>query len=291
MSSTPIDTKKLAIFYGWPSTVNGSTDVATAVSHYQNYDMVIFGQGLEDPSHGDHVNTQNIINDAGMANTDVYGYVDSTINFINIFLAIDRWVAMGVAGIFFDRFGYDFNVNRTKQNCLVEYARHKGVHAFVNAWDPDDVFGSAVHATMNPLGIAPSIDGNDWYLAESYQIINGAYQSETDWRTKSDKMLAYRTTFGTCLAAVTTYDNSAFDQVKADYSYFSALLDELDAWGWGEENFSASSSQLPFRTRKLHHGTKYTGPMVQNGSVYERTTNVGIHIDANANTVDTLLDC
>lgn len=288
--STPIDTKKLAIFYGWPSTVNGASDIPTAVSHYQNYDMVVFGQGLEDPSHGDHANTQSIISDPGMANTAVYGYVDATLSFLSIFTAVDRWVNMGVAGIFYDRFGYDFNVSRVKQICLVELARYKGVHSFVNAWDPDDVFASTVHATMNPLGLPPSIDGNDWYLAESYQIINAAYQSETDWRTKSDKMLAHRTAFGTKLAAVTTYDSSAFDQVKADYAYFSALLDGLNAWGWGEEFFSAGNSQLPFRNRKEYHGTKYLGGIVQNGSIYERDTNVGVHVDATNHTVDILLD-
>lgn len=287
---TTIDSKKLAIFYAWPSTINGAPDIPTAVSHYQNYDMVVFGAGIEDPSHPDHTNTQTIINDPGMTSVAVYGYIDATIGYGSIFLAVDRWISMGVAGIFFDQFGYDFNVSRDRQNCLVEYVRFKGKHSFVNAWDPDDVFSSAVDANNNPQGIAASIDGNDWYLAESYQIINGAYQSETDWRTKSDKMISYRSTFGTYMAAITTYDNSAFDQNKADYSYYSAILDDLDSWGWGEEFFSAGNSQLPFRTRKIYYGTKYTGSITQNGSIYERDTNVGIHVDTTAHTVTHLLD-
>lgn len=282
--------KKLAIFYGWPSVVNGSPDVPTAVSHYQNYDQVVFGQGIEDPAHGDHVNTQNIINDPGMVNTKVYGYVDSTISFTNIYTAVDRWIAMGVAGIFFDRFGYDFNVSREKQNAIVEYVRFKGKHSFVNAWNPDDVFDNAVNANFNPLGLGASIDGNDWYLAESYQIINGAYQTENDWRVKSDKMIAFKSTFNTSMACVTTYDNSVFDQLKADYSYYSCVLDGFDSWGWGEEFFSASSAQLPFRTRKTVYGNKFTSGIVQNGNIYERDTNIGIHIDSTNHTVNTLLD-
>lgn len=288
--STPIDVNKLAFFYGWPSSVNGSTTTAEAVSHYSNYDAVVFGEGIEDPAHGDHTNTQNIMNDAGMSNTDVYGYVNTTNSYTAIYTAIDRWIAMGVAGIFLDRFGYDFLVSRDKQNSLVEYIRYKGKHAFVNAWNPDDVFSSAVDATYNPQGLAASIDGSDIYLAESYQIINGAYQSETDWRTKSNKMAAYKISNGTKMAATTTYDASAFDQAKADYSYYSAVLDDLDYWSWGEQFFSASSGQLPFRTRKTVYGDKLTGAIVQNGNVFERDTNVGIHIDTTTNTVDYLLD-
>lgn len=280
---------KLAIFYGWPSTVNGSPDVATAVSHYQNYNMVVFGQGIEDPAHPDHANTVAIIGDAGMVNTSVYGYVDATISFTNAYTAIDRWIAMGVAGVFFDQFGYDFNVSREKQNSLVEYVRYKGKHSFVNAWNPDDVFSTTVNPNYNPLGLSASINGNDYYLAESYQIINGAYQTENDWRVKSDKMINYRTTFGTKLAAVTTIDASPFDQAKADYSYYSAVLDNLDAWGWGEEFFSAGNSQLPYRARKEVYGTYFQGAIVQNGSVYERDTNVGLHIDTVSHTVDYLL--
>ena len=281
--------KKLAIFYGWPSTVNGSPDVATAVSHYQNYDMVVFGQGIEDPAHPDHAKTVSIISDPAMTNTAVYGYVDAVLGFTAVYTAIDRWIAMGVAGIFFDQFGYDFNVSREKQNSIVEYVRYKGKHSFVNAWNPDDVFATTVNANFNPLGLAASIDGNDYYLAESYQIINGAYQSEIDWRTKSDKMIIYRNSFGTKMAAVTTTDASAFDQAKADYSYYSAVLDNLDAWGWGEEFFSASSSQLPFRTRKEVYGTYFQGAITQNGSTYERDTNVGVQIDTVAHTVDHIL--
>jgi hypothetical protein len=287
--SNPINVQKLAIFYGWPSTVNGSVTVAEAVSHYQNYDMIVFGQGIEDPGHADHANTQAIINDPGMAAATFYGYVNTTDSFTSIYLAIDRWVTMGV-NIFFDRFGYDFGVSRIKQNAIVEYVRHKGKHSFVNAWNPDDVFSAMVEVNHNPLGVAATIDSNDYYLAESYQIIQGAFQTELDWRTKSDKMISYRDSFGTKMAATTTNDSSPFDQDKADYSYYSAVLDDLDAWSWGEEFFSAGNSQLPFRTRKEVHGTKLTGPIVQNGSIYERDTNVGIHVDTVNHTVTKLLD-
>ena len=48
---------KLAIYYGWPSAVNGAGgDINVAAAVFDDYDQVVFGAGLEDPSHGDHAN-------------------------------------------------------------------------------------------------------------------------------------------------------------------------------------------------------------------------------------------
>lgn len=280
--------QKLAIYYGWPSAVNGVSTIADAITEFQAYDIVVFGAGLEDPAHADHTNTVNII--AGLTSTEVYGYIDSeatnTINWGNI----DAWASMGVAGIFCDKFGYDYNVDRNRQNVLVEYIHYKGLKAFVNAWDPDDVFLNTVDATKNPLGTAHMMGSNDWYLAESYQIINGAYQTGSDWKVKSDKMVSYRTSFGTKMATVTTNDSSAFDQTKWDYSYCSAVLYQMDASGWGEENFSSVSASLPFHTRYSIVGTSFITAITENPSdVFSRQTNVGIKVDTVNHSVDTLL--
>ena len=281
--------KKLAIFYGWPSTVNGTGSVAGATAVFQDYDVVIFGAGLEDPSHPDYANTVQII--ANLApNTKVYGYINSedsnTINWGNI----DKWNAIGVAGIFCDNFGYDFNVDRDRQNVLVEYTHYKGLSAFVNAWNPDDVFSDAVDPVKNPLGKAHMMGANDYYLSESFQIIVNAYQDPVFWKAKSDKMAAYKATFGTKMATVTTTDASPYEQAKWDYSYLSAALYDFDLSGWGEEFFSAASSQLPFRPRANINGTSFITAITENPSdVFSRGTNVGIKVDTVNFTVSTIL--
>ena len=232
-----------------------------------------------------------------MVNTEVFGYIDSTIALVDIQDKIDKWAAMGVKGIFMDKFGYDWAVSRDQQNAIVWCIHEKGagLKAYVNAWDPDHVFGSIVDATYNPTGKAPRIQAGDLYLLESYQIVAGAYQSQADWRGRSDKVAGYKagSFSGVEIVGLTTNADVAFDQAKMDYAYLSAVLDGLEYFGWGEFNFSASGSsadQLPFRTRAPFYGTKHYGPITVNGTIVERPTNVGIHVDTVAHTAGLILD-
>lgn len=290
---------KLAIYYSYPSSVNGTYTVDGAANVFKDYDLVVFGAGLEDSTHPDHQNTIDIINHPLMANTKVFGYIDSTLSLDVIQGKIDNWYNMGVAGFFMDRFGYDYNVTREKQREIVWSIHEKGDNtkrAFVNAWNPDDVFSPNVDATNNPNGLATRLGANDYYLAESFTIINGQYDDADtdnngikDWQDKATKMINYRTTFGTKMTAVTTYDASAFDQNKMDYAYFAAVMNNFDSFAWGEQNYSASSAQLPFRTRKSFFGNNFVGSVVINGNVYFRYCNVGITVNTNTHTVDTLI--
>lgn len=287
--------RKLAHYYGFPSLVRTSggplpaPDTANAINVLKEYDMVVFGNGISDPSHPDHANTTTIINGLTTEGTDTYGYVDATKPYIDAYTDCDNWKSMGVTGIFFDQFGYDFNVSRERQNSLISFVRFLGLHSYVNAWNVDDVFGSQVDANMNPTGLNPVIDQNDWYLAESYQIVLNDYQNVNDWRTKSDKMLTYRSTFNTNMAAITTTNDQPFEQGKADYSYYSSVLDGLDAWGWGEQFFSASDNLLPYRTRKAVFGSVFDSVISEDSGLFERDTNVGVLVDTNSHTVDYIL--
>ncbi len=294
--------KKLAIYYGWPNTVKDWT-VAGAASVFKDYDIVVFGAGLENSSHGDHQNAIDIIAHADMANTQVFGYVtiqdsQSATNETKIV----HWAAMGVAGIFCDEFGYDYGTKRSEQNSLVDYIHNTspGLIAFVNAWNPDDALGNASVSPNNPQGTAHKLVSTDWYLAESYAVKNDAYDDtdtdtdgKPDWVEKSEKLEGYIGDIQiACIATVGT-SSGAFVQAKADYAYFATAMYKFDMWGWGEKNYSSAGgpSSLPFRTRKaLPEGAKLHGSVVKTGDVYERTTNVGFHLDADAHTVATRLD-
>lgn len=297
---TNVIPKTLAIYYGYPSSVNATFTVSGAAAVFSAYDLVVFGDGLEDPSHPDHTNTVNIIADPAMVNTEVYGYIDSTLDLSIIQNKIDQWYAMGVKGIFCDRFGYDFGVTREKQREIVWSVHQEGsnhLKAFVNAFNPDDAFSPSVNAIYNPDGLPTRLGNKDLYLAESFAVTNGAYDDNDfdangikDWQDKAAKLTTYHSTFGTKITAIATQGAATFDQNQADYSYFAAVLNKFYAWGWGEQYYSASSAQLPFITRKPVIGTKFDGAIVINSNVYERRTNVGIHIDTSAHTVDTLLN-
>lgn len=297
MSNIP--PKKIAIFYGYPSGVNATFSVSGAANVFKDYDHVVFGDGLQENSHPDHANTVAIINDPVMVNTEVYGYIDATLPLNDIQDKIDKWAVMGIKGIFCDQFGYDFGLTREKQREIVWciHEKNNGLKAFVNSWNVDDSFGSTVDPTHNPNGLETRLGANDLYLAESFVIISGNYDDNNldsnnikDWQDKATKMVNYRTTYGTKMTAIATGGAVPFDQNKADYAYYAAVLNDLDAWGWGEENFSASSAQLPFRTRKEIIGTQFTGSVVINGDIYTRQTNVGIGLDTNNHTVTTILN-
>lgn len=292
--------QKLAIYYGYPSGVNQTFTVSGAANVFKDYNQVVFGTGLEDISHPDHQNTIDIINHVDMTNTEVFGYIDAVLSLNTIQEKIDKWYSMGVSGIFMDQFGYDFGVSREKQREILWSIHEKGdntLKAFVNAWNPDDVFSSNIDAIHNPNGLTTRLGPNDFYLAESFAVMNGQYDDNDidadnikDWQNKAVKIVDYRTTYGTKLAAVTTWDSSVFDQNKMDYAYYASILNTFNTFGFGEDNFSASSGSLPMRDRKLFSGTQFVGPVIMNGNIYYRYLNAGISINTNNHTVDTLIE-
>lgn len=293
--SADILPEKLAVYYGWPSAVNGAGgDINVAAAVFDDYDQVVFGAGLEDPSHGDHSNLVAMLALPAMSSVQTFGYIDATLPVSTIQAKVDLWVSTGVKGIFLDQFGYDFGLTRDKQNALVWSIHHctcpGGLPVFVNSWNPDDSLASIVDSVHNPSGEVPLLASGDWYLLESYQIIDGAYQSAVDWRTRSDKATAGKSALSVSLAAVTTMGSDSFSQLKADYSYLSAVIDELDSWGWGEQFFSAGDALLPWRVRATVDGTEFTNSLVQIGDVWQRQTNVGIVVDTDSHiTADILV--
>jgi len=272
---------KLAIVYSWLSSINLHYDNDLVVQDLNAYDMVVVGNGIADPSHGDYNNSVYII---GNTTASIYGYVDSTLSQSAIEGQIDDWDAIdGVDGIFFDRFGFDFGLNRAKQNDMVDYAHTAGKKVFVNAWAPDDVFKKS-------QGKDHHLNTDDWYLAESHYVINGVYQAVADWEAKSDKMASYNS--AAKMACITTTNSTyPFDQDKWDNAHAAHAIYQFQASGSGEPNFSASDALLPYRTRPTIHGSKFTGNLVKKaGNVYERQTNIGIHLDGSAHTVSDELD-
>lgn len=280
--ASEIQPKSLLINYSWPSSINGTYTVDGAAADFGQYDYVILGDGLEDTTHGDHVNTVAIIAHADMANTTVFGYIDLGVTTQNLSMEeietkIDEWQTTGALGIFLDDFGYDFQTSRQRQNEAVDYAHSKGLNVVANGWVPADVFGSDVDATYNPDGVTTSLNANDYYLYESYQINTGDYESETVWRTKADQLAGYQSSLGFEILAVTTNDASdVYDENKLFYTWYSALLSGYEALGWGEYLFSADDALAPFRDRpEVDVGDSFMGEIIEESPVYSRMTNTG----------------
>lgn len=101
MSLTSVKVPKyLAIYYGWPSLVeNSQGDVAKASNWFNQFDLIVFGDGIWHPSHGDHVKTKSIIQNLITNGKKVFGYVDlgvttQNLNETQMRQAVDGWHAM-----------------------------------------------------------------------------------------------------------------------------------------------------------------------------------------------------
>jgi hypothetical protein len=270
---------RLAIYYGYPSLVDGSNgDLEKAASVFGAYDVVVFGDGLEfaekhpgripegDPE--EHQRTLQIIASVHKHNpaTRFFGYVclgdivlpqrkPVVLTPEKLKERIGLWKQMGVAGIFLDEAGYDFpGVTRTRQNLAVAFIHEQGLSAFMNAYFLDHLFSvednpaNANGSGKNPDHRPPLLDGRDLLLLESFAVKNGAYESPDVWQPRLDQALAYRRRYGAQIFSTTTAGgDEPFSGRQFTYAWWMARLCNLDGFSWGEPNFAASSNTLPDR--------------------------------------------
>jgi len=285
--SQGIRPRNLLVYYGYPSYINQTRSVASAAQEFGRYDYVMWGEGLEDPAHPDHANAAAILADDATAATRFYGYVDLGVSTQNLPLSeiqarISRWDAMGVDGIHFDHFGYDFDTSRERQNAAVDFAHSLGLAVIVNAFRPEDAFASTTDPVHNPSGSATRLGPSDYYFYESHGVRLGEYEEGGAWGARSDELVALRASLGFHVLSSTTTatdDPNAYDETAFHYAWHAALLYGHEATGWGEYSYSASGNSnalAPFRTRPgLDPGDAFVGPVRHAGSLHTRETDGG----------------
>jgi hypothetical protein len=302
--ATRLAPARLAIYYGYPSLVNGASgDVERAAATFADYDVIVFGDGLEFPDlqprrtpagvgPDEHRRTRAIIERlrARSAATRVYGYVDlgntQKLPVAEVQNRVRLWSAMGVAGIFLDEAGYDFGVTRERQNAVVDFIHDLGLSAFVNAFNPDDVFTPAPVALNgagggNPGGLPTRLGANDAFLLESFQVRLGEPEAWPAFAARTAAAVAHRKRFQTRLYAVTTTTDRTerLSSQLYPYAWWSAALWGLDGFGWGEPDFSGATSKLPDRHAAIAKapsiGTQFISPVTETADGLERRTNAG----------------
>ncbi|CAF3439424.1 unnamed protein product [Rotaria sp. Silwood1] len=231
--------KYLAIYYGWPSLVENSQGNVTAASNwFEQFDLIVFGDGIWKTTHGDHVKTQAIMSNLIARGKKVFGYVDlgvttQNLNRKQMRQAVDGWSSMGANGIFWDDAGYDYNVTRQRQSRMIQYCHLKNMHVIMNAWNPDDVLGG-VHVKLN---------SNDIYLLESYLVSDGKYSSLTEWKKKADKCANYQKRLRVKMACLSTpKTNDQFTQ-----AWFGTAIYNFDYFQATEITYSSSNNNLAFK--------------------------------------------
>lgn len=285
---------KLCVFYGVPQGVNSLFDDNQAAQVFARYDYVVFGAGLEDPGNAYHASTINMISIMRGLNPgiQVFGYVDIGVTTGNFTIAqmqtfVDQWATMGINGIFFDVAGYDFHVPRSRLNTMIDYVHSKGLGGFVNAFNPDDVMGSAVDPTYNPTGTPTKMDYRDFYLLESWVCNTDAYTSNNgfatmfDIKTRADKARAYRISLGVRIQTINVVNVTSTSRADTE-TFFkmveaASLIFGIDGYGIGSSFYGSSGPDA----QKLNTTPQYSplfprifspfAPYTINGSFTEVT--------------------
>jgi len=172
------------LYYGYPKSINSVGTINGAIDIYKQYDLVVFGDGLELPAHPAHADTVAIFSGLKTAkpNIQLFGYIQigmdgstgSDLTMAEMEALVDQWETTGATGIFLDEFGYDYLVTRERQNEIITYCHNKGMNIIANSWEIDYVFGNKSlplswrdNFDGNPTNIEPVIGPNDYYMFEN----------------------------------------------------------------------------------------------------------------------------
>jgi hypothetical protein len=254
---------RLAVFYGFPSLVEGAAgDVRRAVEVFAGYDVIVFGDGLELAADAQKV-------DAGLRaererigpliralhatprQPVVYGYIDlgssQQLSLAEIARRTDAWKRLGVDGIFFDEAGRDFAVTPERRRQAVCAVHARSLSAFMNAFNPDDLFDEGPVASTAECDAR--LSARDALLIESFAVRNGELEPEERINQRAAAAVKWRERTGIRVFGLTTSDTRPYDRRHMDWAWKHAVSRGLDGFGWGEPGFSAADSRLPWRER------------------------------------------
>lgn len=264
--------KNLLIYYGWLNSFNSaqnSWNNELVAQEMARYSLLVFGDGIQDPSHGDYSNTTTIIARIKTLNpaAKIFGYVTVNQTLANFQTKSGQWNTLGVHGIFMDEAGYDYGTTTTNSrsafNTKVDYVHNQSSASicFVNSWNMDHVIGtendvSYPNSTWNPTPSDSNLTENDWYLLESFGVnsltytsTNG-YEPKATWASRITKSLGHRSTFGINLAGIGVIGNSNSEgQNLFNFGSVSALMASLDGWGSSDDYYGASSAAVKWWDR------------------------------------------
>lgn len=228
--------KRLAIFQGYLQVIQ--TDL-------NQFDVIVMPMGAEDPNDEDNGIVRSKVSGLKNSGKEVFGYVDMGVTTQNLTsvqakINVDRWMAMGVTGIFWDNCGYDALNSRARQVELIDYTHSKGMKVFLNAKEPNDLFISVPAITF--------VSG-DYYLYEDFLVANNVLQPLYTWQTKADKLVALGATTGVRMAVVTT----ATDEKYKTAAWWGATLINAYAFGYSYPGYGA---------KDIGADTLFTAPVV-----------------------------
>lgn len=264
--------KDILVYYGWMNSFNSSTNgwynekVAQDMAKYK---LIVLGDGIQDPTHGDYANTQIIISRIKGLSTcsKIFGYVSVNQSYENFQTKVGQWNTLGVHGIMMDESGYDYGTTTTNSreafNQKVDYIHGQTSSniCFANAWNTDHILGTADDAsypnsTWNTSALESTLNENDWIMLESFPVDtsafagNAGYEGKTDWATRGAKVISLRSTYKCNFAAINIINNdNANGQDLFDFAFVSAMVWSLEGVGTSDTSYGSSSAAVQYWTR------------------------------------------
>lgn len=249
---------RLLIYYGTPVGVNHVWNEDKSAKIFAQYDYIILGEDLNDPTHVHHRSTQRIINKVRDLHPTVmfFGYINADmleeqLPLHELVKHIENWQLLGADGILIDCMGYDFFVTRERQNAIIDEVHKRGMPVLVNAWDPDDVMGNGYDPQFNPNLLPSKLGQGDYYLLEKFLLPYDVYDEENPslfaegFLAKMNKALGYRINLGVKLLSVSRID---YNQITEEslMKFFKmneamAFVFSLDGYGVSSVEYSSSS--------------------------------------------------
>ena len=274
--------ERLVIYYSYPSGVNSVFSTERAAQLFSRWDLIVFGQPLQEPDHEEHDNAVAVIEKIHEYHpgAKVFGYVSLAVaNGASAALTdqeiqdrIDAWQVMGCDGMLLDEYGFDYQVPRTRQNMALDYVHEQDVLdglpgqkmvALVNAWVQADAFApdkasalavdpnivTANHDAYNPDGIPSTATTGDYTLLETWVAHTEFYPgnhiaSIFNIKNRADHARHYRTELGVkpLGGSVVNYGTTTGAEQLAYFQLTEAFARMFGLDGWAVDALDYSAN-------------------------------------------------
>lgn len=266
--------KHLAFAYQFtPWAVRGcprdTDDLSCALDAYEPFTHIVFGGGIEEPSHSSHATTAQLVAELKRADParEIWGYVSlrrhagQWHDVAEVLRRAALWRDMGVTGIFLDEFdlcepgwrtcpqtsdGDELVFTRERQRDAVRGIHAEGLAVFANAHSIHGALGD-VRGEPTPLGQAAAGRPDDMYLLENPTIHAGRWWTGLDRLAGAARIreaAEYAAATGVRLAVVDTSATAVADDDVADTGYqaswWRAVMASAHAHAFTNPLYSAS---------------------------------------------------
>jgi hypothetical protein len=251
--------QSLAVYYGWPSAVHSEQSPHLSPAEiFLQYDVVVLGGGLADPSHPEHENAivlMNLLRNQGIV---VFGYVDMGVStrpypptIEDLRKEVGQWKAMGAVGIFWDDVGREFAPMLTQEeyqrrvDSLITYTHGEGLRAFLNIWNPQDLFlPPSLHdndGNESELRKDVPVGEGDIILAESWLVSNDTFIDPDMWYHQAERLKNYRRQFRFSLACLATGADGPGVEESGIFrsAYWASFMYQCDLFQFTDPQYGA----------------------------------------------------